>query len=170
QRPRLAQLEGAAPLRGREERLAVADDHRIDEEPKLVHETRVDEARRRAAAADQIDVLAGLTLQRRDVVERAEEFRVRPSRRIQLAREHVVRGPLAEAPPLDLRLRRDFAFPERLFRLLLYRRPVALVLRIHAGPEQARVDLRRQAIVLRPRVHPVRAALGGPELSVYRNL
>src|SRR5262249_60655910 len=96
----LPPLEPAPSARRREERLAVAGDHRVDEEPKLVDEAGVDEARRRARAPDEVDVLAGPLLQSRDVRERAEKARLRPERRRQRAREDVVPGLRRRSGPL----------------------------------------------------------------------
>src|ERR1700730_10970057 len=72
-----------------------------------------------------------------------------------------MRGLRGEAGPFELSGRRRAASdPDRLERLILYPGPILLVAGVQTSPKQARVYLRRQAVVFRPRFYPIRAILG----------
>src|SRR5882724_8185459 len=82
-----------------------------------------------------------------------------------------MRGLRGEAGPFELsRRRRAASDPEGLVRLILYCGPILLVAGVHASPKHARVYLRRQAVVFRPRFYPIRAMLGPLNLPINRNL
>ena len=157
--------------RRREQRPPVASDHRVDQQPELIDEPGVDQARGRPPAADEVDVLALLALERGDVRDVAQEARVRPRGGAQGVRQHVMRGLSREVRPHDLGGRRRLSrHRKRLCRLVADCRPVGFVAGIHAGAEDAGVDLRHDVVVVRPGADPIRVAVGVGGLSVERNL
>src|SRR6266446_9714206 len=82
-----------------------------------------------------------------------------------------MRGLRGEAGPFELsRRRRAASDPDGLVRLILYRGPILLVAGVHTSPKHARVYLRRQAVVFRPRFYPIRAMLRPLDLPIKRNL
>src|SRR6266404_3487893 len=82
-----------------------------------------------------------------------------------------MRGLCGEAGPFELsRRRRAASDPDGLVRLILYRGPILLVAAVHTSPKHARVYLRRQAVVFRPRFYPIRAILRPLHLPINRNL
>src|SRR4030081_2594398 len=82
-----------------------------------------------------------------------------------------MRRPRGEAGPFDLsRCRRAASDPGGLVRLILYRGPISLVAGVHTSPKHARVYLRHQAVVLRPRFYPIRSTLRALHLPIDRNL
>src|SRR6266850_4044971 len=82
-----------------------------------------------------------------------------------------MRGLHNEAGPFELcRRRRAASDPGGLVRLILYPGPILLVAGVHTSPKQARVYLRRQAVVFRPRFYPIRAMLRPLDLPINRNL
>src|ERR1700736_893540 len=82
-----------------------------------------------------------------------------------------MRGLRGEAGPFEFsRRRRASSDPDGLVRLILYRGPILLVAGVHTSPKQARVYLRRQAVVFRPRFYPIRAMLTPLHLPINRNL
>src|SRR5215831_1892949 len=84
------------------ERLTFAGDERIDDETELIDQAGVDQVGRRSSATDEINVLAGSLLERKDVVESPEKAGVRPESRLHGRRQHIVRGFRGEAAPFDL--------------------------------------------------------------------
>src|SRR3989442_7466737 len=60
--------------------------------------------------------------------------------------------------------------PCRLFRIVLNARPVGLVTGIHRSAKDARINLGRQAVVIRPGGNPVGVALRSLDLCVGRHL
>src|SRR5262245_20961022 len=82
-----------------------------------------------------------------------------------------MQGLRGEAGPFDLsRRRRATSNPDRLVRLFLYRGPILLVAGVHTFPKHARVYLRSQAVVVRPRFYPIRRTLRPFHLPINRNL
>src|SRR5882724_6767349 len=82
-----------------------------------------------------------------------------------------MRGLRGEAGPFELsRRRRAASDPDGLVRLIPYRGPILLVAGVHTSPKHARVYVRRQAVVFRPRFYPIRAMLGPLYLPINRNL
>src|SRR5258705_12350096 len=82
-----------------------------------------------------------------------------------------MRGLCGEAGPFELsRRRRAASDPGRLFWLILYRGPILFVAGVHTSPKHARVYLRRQAVVFRPRFYPIRFMLWPLYLPINRNL
>src|SRR5215472_12253412 len=82
-----------------------------------------------------------------------------------------MRGARGEAGPFDLSRRRQIASHRvGLVRLILYHGPICLVAWVHTSPKHAHVYLRRQAVVFRPRVYPIRDTLRPLHLSVNGNL
>ena len=51
------QFKSTASLRRRKESLPFTGDERVNNEPELIHQPGVNEARRRASTSDEIDVL-----------------------------------------------------------------------------------------------------------------
>src|ERR1700687_4326733 len=82
-----------------------------------------------------------------------------------------MRGLRDEAGVFDLLPRRRAAGdPGGLVRLILYRGPIPLVAGVHTSPKHARVYLRHHAVVLRPRLYPIRSTLRALNLPIDRNL
>src|SRR5919202_3642879 len=82
-----------------------------------------------------------------------------------------MRGLRGEAGVFDLIWRRHFAsLREGLVRPVLDRGPVPLVAGVHICPEQARVYLLHQVVVVRPRFYPIRVTLRTLNLPINRNL
>src|SRR5258705_12239148 len=82
-----------------------------------------------------------------------------------------MRGLCGEAGPFELsRRRRAASDPGRLVWIILYPGPILLVAGVHPSPKHARVYLRRQSVVFRPRFYPIRAMLGTLHLSINSNL
>src|SRR5262245_8430862 len=78
----LPELEPAARLRRRKQGPALTGNQRIDDEPQLIDQPGIDEARRGSRPADQIHVLAGLPLEGSNVINATHKARVWPQRRI----------------------------------------------------------------------------------------
>src|SRR5882724_5352950 len=82
-----------------------------------------------------------------------------------------MRGLRGEAGPFELsRRRRAASDPDGLVRLILYRGPILLVAGVHTSPKHARVYLRHQAVVVRPRFYPIGRTLRFLHLPIERNL
>src|SRR6266446_2952315 len=82
-----------------------------------------------------------------------------------------MRGLRGEAGPFEFsRRRRTAGDPDGLVWIILYRGPILLVAGVHTSPKHARVYLRRQAVVFRPRFYPIRAMLRPLDLPIKRNL
>src|SRR5215213_6126002 len=82
-----------------------------------------------------------------------------------------MRGLRGEAGVFDLIRRRHLAsLREGLVRPILDRGPIPLVAGVHICPEQARVYLLHQVIVVRPRFYPIRITLRALDLPINRNL
>src|SRR5262249_30134669 len=110
---------------------------------------------RSSSTPNEIDILAGL-LEASNIVESPDAVRLRAESRCQGPRPHMMGGPRGEVGPFDLSRRRRAAGDEDgLVWLALNRCPIPLVAGVHAGPKQARVYLRHQAVVLRPRLYPI---------------
>ena len=69
------QLEPATAFRRRKERRPFTGDQRINDQPELIHQPGIDQARSNSSTADEINVLAGLLLEGSNVVEPPEETR-----------------------------------------------------------------------------------------------
>src|SRR5215831_16853766 len=82
-----------------------------------------------------------------------------------------MRSARGEAGPFNLsRRRRAASDPDGLVRFILYRSPIPLVAGVHTSTKHARVYLRHQAVVVRPRFHPIRSTLRPLNLPINRNL
>src|SRR6516164_3599476 len=82
-----------------------------------------------------------------------------------------MRGLRGEAGPFDLSSRRRIISNlDRLVWLFLYRGPILLVAGVHTSPKHARVYLRHQTVVVRPRFYPIRKTLRPLHLTINRNL
>src|SRR5258708_35238458 len=82
-----------------------------------------------------------------------------------------MRGLGDEGGRLELSRRgRAASDPDGSVRLILYGGPMLSVAGVHTSAKHARVYLRRQAIVFRPRFYPIRARLRPLDLSINRNL
>src|SRR5215468_4086496 len=76
-----------------------------------------------------------------------------------------------EAGPLDLsRRRRTTSNPDRVVGLFLYRGPILLVAGVHTSPKHARVYLRHQPVVVRPRFYPTSGTPRTLDLPINRDL
>jgi Amidase len=167
----LPEFEPMTTFRRRKERLPLTGDQRIDNKPKFIHQPGIDEARRNSGTPHEIDVLARSPLEGRDVFDSPEEACLRPKSGSQGARQHIMRGLLNEAGPFDLTFRwNPVRQPVGLVRLILYRGPILLVVGVHAAPDYACIYLLRQAVVLRPRLDPIRVALRPLNFPVDRHL
>src|SRR5215471_6831464 len=81
-----------------------------------------------------------------------------------------MRSARGEAGPFDLSRRgRAASDPDGLVRFILYRSPIPLVAGVHTSTKHARVYLGHQAVVLRPRLHPIRSTLRPLRLPISRN-
>src|SRR5262245_32444178 len=68
-----------------------------------------------------------------------------------------------KAGPFEFsRRRRTTCNPDRLVRLFLNRGPILFIPGVHTAPKHARVYLRHQPIVVRPRFYPIRRTLQAP--------
>src|SRR5580693_4609118 len=97
------QLKRMTTLRRRKQRLPVTSNQRMRNKPEFIDQPGIDQARRGASAADEIDVLAGLLLEGSDFIESPDETRRRPACRRERARQHIMRGLRHEAGPVEFR-------------------------------------------------------------------
>src|SRR4030095_14427469 len=102
----LPEVEAATALRRCQEALPGTGDQRMDLKPELIHQSGLDEARGGSSTPNEIDVLAGLLLERGNFFESPDEARPGPECRSQGAREHVMRGPRRETGVFDFIRRR----------------------------------------------------------------
>src|SRR5262245_6020253 len=129
-------------VRRRKQRLSFAGDQRIEDQPQLIHQPRIDKARRNPRSAHEIDVLAGLLLEGSDIRKSSNEACLWPASRSHGARQHIMRGLRGEPGPFNLSRRgRAASDPDGLARLVPYRRPILFVAWVHASPNHAGVYL-----------------------------
>src|SRR5262245_25393635 len=166
----LPQFQRVTILYRHKKRLPFAGDQWINNQAQLIHQLGIDKARRRSRAPHKIDVLAGLLLEDRNFFDVSEKACLRPEHRCEGLRKHIMWCAGGEVAPLDFFRRRQLSRHwERPARRILDGGPVSLVARVHAAPEHARIDLRRQPVVVRPRIHPVRDTGRSLDLGVDRH-
>src|SRR6478752_6087652 len=99
----------------------------MDDQAQLVDESGIKHAARQPGATDEIYILAGLLLERGDVVDTAQEPRIRPGGGGECVRYDVVRRPRGEARPVAFAGRGDLARHwQDLGGILVDRRPITL--------------------------------------------
>ena len=168
---RLDEIEREPLVDAAEERLALAQDYRVNNQPELIDQILVQKAGDESCPADDIHALSWLALEGSELRDVPDDLRGGPRDALEGCGQNNV-GCLSSQPCVrDFTLRGDSVLERRdSLRIGVYRFPVLPVVWVHASSEDERVDVRDQLDRVGPRIDPVLLSLWSLGEAIQRDL